>query len=509
MGETIHGLGPLRFPSRHDGSQRALPDVVIIVLDCVREDFFSGGRNEAPGQPFLASLSSQCKVFPRAIAPAPWTMPSHATLLTGLAIWEHGMHHRGFRRPAAARMSLATRLSSFGYQSASFSANPYVCAESGLTKGFQLSWTGFWYEGLFRGISLGPSYSGSYSQHSSVARLDGSTEVGPISHVLQRWPGPMNSILKLISSGRQQAVASPMVGPWIEPKLRQWLRATRADQPIFAFINLMDSHEPYIGVEPSVDHEQSARGGFSSPRQDHFHWLTGEWSPSKEEWRALRALARGTYATLDRRIQSVIEILRESHRWDNCVLIITSDHGQAFGEGGLMFHGLSTNDAMIRVPLWVRDPAKSDLAIRTASWISLRSIPEIVTRILSHSLSGEVSSEPRCAEPQSDFESAVLSIADGLSPWIRRQLRANRLNELDRPSVSVYTESGRLTLDWKTRKIEFSRYNSDGSGTEIEESDERFKDAVRCVKRAAELTFSSFEDSSEIVGSRLSAWGYV
>ncbi|MGB9734493.1 MAG: sulfatase-like hydrolase/transferase, partial [Conexivisphaera sp.] len=68
-----------------------LPDVFLIVLDTVRRDFLPvyGGPARMPN---LEALARDSVVFPNAIAPSPWTIPSHVSMISGLYPREHGVH---------------------------------------------------------------------------------------------------------------------------------------------------------------------------------------------------------------------------------------------------------------------------------------------------------------------------------------------------------------------------------------------------------------------------------
>ncbi|MGC8671228.1 MAG: sulfatase-like hydrolase/transferase, partial [Thermoprotei archaeon] len=68
-----------------------LPDVFLIVLDTLRKDFLPmyGGSAFTPN---LEALARDSVVFPNAVAPAPWTIPSHISMMSGLYPREHGIH---------------------------------------------------------------------------------------------------------------------------------------------------------------------------------------------------------------------------------------------------------------------------------------------------------------------------------------------------------------------------------------------------------------------------------
>jgi hypothetical protein len=120
----------------HSAERAALPNIVLIILDTVRGDHLSALGYARPTTPHLDRLAREGTVFEKAVAPAPWTLPSHATMLTGQwpfeteADWESPL--------AGDELTLTEVLLDAGYQTAGFSANTrFVSYETGLAQGFE------------------------------------------------------------------------------------------------------------------------------------------------------------------------------------------------------------------------------------------------------------------------------------------------------------------------------------------------------------------------------------
>src|SRR5690348_2218755 len=112
------------------------PNVLVIVVDTLRADHLSTYGYTRPTSPHLTHLAAQGTIFEDAIAPSSWTLPVHASLLTGLYPQEHhvesGGAALGWDYPVLGNEFMAR-----GYRTAAFSANtPFFCRKRGFGRGF-------------------------------------------------------------------------------------------------------------------------------------------------------------------------------------------------------------------------------------------------------------------------------------------------------------------------------------------------------------------------------------
>ena len=116
-------------------SQR--PDILFIVLDTQRADRLSCYGYPLNTTPNLDAFAAEATRFSAAIAPAQWTIPSHASMFTGVYPSEHGMTQSYSVMPDDLP-TLAERLHDGGYFTAGFCNNPLVgVINNGLRRGFQ------------------------------------------------------------------------------------------------------------------------------------------------------------------------------------------------------------------------------------------------------------------------------------------------------------------------------------------------------------------------------------
>ena len=341
------------------------PDIVVMVLDCVRASDFPGGVNPVAGTHFLDSLRKECVAFPRSVSASSWTVPSHASLLTGLYPNLHGAFSMtGGSLPQAVR-TLPEVLRTNGYSSAIVSANHNLRPGLGFTRGFDRAWWASWGVTALRlgardelpFTDRGIARVDRLRKHAFEEKVSGLWKLWAMLAIeLPRRPWLLDAASRGFQKFRSgQDKFDGRVAPWLAATFSDWLASVPSDVPVFALLNLMDAHEPYL---PDPENIKGFADWWSKTRtrQDVGNWVHGRWVPNELELNAIRALYREKIVSLDGRIEELVRGLKMSGRWENTLLIITSDHGQAFGEEGFLFHGGSMGEASIRVPLWVRFP---------------------------------------------------------------------------------------------------------------------------------------------------------
>jgi arylsulfatase A-like enzyme len=351
---------------------RRPPDILVVIVDCGRADDFPGGANPIPGMPFTGELFRESLSFPNAVASSPWTIPSHASLFTGLYPWESGAHLKQSLRLEPTIPTLAGILGTHGYASFSASANGFLSTDFGLLNGFTSAVWGDWWERFLHLPSNDrPPWAYNYAPTLRLPK-------GTLWKMLEepaKYTNRRPVLLDAINRFTSQLVApgdsySPYVGPWIEAAVERWLGGQTKERPVFCFVNYYEAHEPYI-IDPA-----KVAGGLSyrrlaQLRMDRTNFLAGRWHPTPEEFRDLRRLSRAVVQSLDDRLRRLCDVFRRAGRWDNTIVVLASDHGQAFGERGFLFHGVRLWEPVVRIPLWVRWPDGRHRGERGTGWASL------------------------------------------------------------------------------------------------------------------------------------------
>lgn len=287
-------------------------NIVLIILDTVRAATWSLYGYDRLTTPVMEQWAQRAIVFETALATTSWTLPSHATMLTGYrsaelsTSWLSPLDH--------THETVAERLRDAGYLTAGFVANYiYTSRETGLDRGF-LQWND--YRVSRRQIRL----STQYGQMQARRRF--------------RWRRPFRY------NDRKR-------GHDVSREFLDWLdRRTGTDHPFFALLNYYDAHSPYQA-------SSALRRRFDSdrPRQvNHYD---------------------AAVAYLDEEIGRLLNELESRELLDNTAIIVTSDHGELLGEHGLQGHANGLYLPLLHVPLVMILPEPWPAGIRITHPVSL------------------------------------------------------------------------------------------------------------------------------------------
>jgi arylsulfatase A-like enzyme len=111
------------------------PDILLVSIDTLRRDALRAFSPQAPPRPHLDALADRSVRMTSAVSTASWTLPAHASMLTGLLPHRHGAISPRHRLAAGA-ITLAELLGRAGYETVAFTDAGYVSAQFGLARGF-------------------------------------------------------------------------------------------------------------------------------------------------------------------------------------------------------------------------------------------------------------------------------------------------------------------------------------------------------------------------------------
>jgi arylsulfatase A-like enzyme len=426
-----------------------LPDIVVVVMDCVEAREFDRALETGAGA--LSDLRSQSIVFPRTASVAPWTLPSHASLFSGLYPWEHGCHGRGVLRLPPQIARIPQWLGPLGYRTFSLSGNPIIGASYGFLDGFDRAAWGEWWERVYRVLDAPPNvYDGSKPPPENGGSQGLQRRVGRAMTLGgQRAPFTLalsDALLRRLK--RLDPDLSPSLNPWIEPTLERWLASPDEARPFFCFVNFIDAHEPYL--DPG-DGSNGSWNWWRSLRipQDSLALLSGELPLSGEDSELLRAMYRRSVRRLAQRVGRLVRRLQDLGRWHNTLFILTSDHGQAFGEGGVVWHGLRADEAELRIPLWAKLPGDELPAREGLGWASPLDIGATILRVTGQSKPSLTHSVPLQELAVRERPEPLLSASDGVT-WnapLCARLPTARVAELDRIFGAAYWGDAKVVTD--------------------------------------------------------------
>lgn len=294
--------GPVLDPDRP-------PNVLLITLCSVRADRVGPSGHASADTPTLDALATEGVWFSHAWAPATFTLPSHASMFTGLLPSRAGV----METVDTIRSSVPTLpeiLKLYGYHTVAYAP---VSSRASFSAGY----------GFERGFD------------------------------------------KFIEGG--SGAASANLGDLTA------LDAITSAQPYFAVVHLKEAHPPYTPsrrtkVDPRIlewiTRSAGGPGGGGPGAQNPDEWMVGQMRDDPALASAVAGLYDDALRRVDEHVGRILEGLRTRGALDHTIVIVAGDHGQALGEGGHIGHQGLLQPEVLNVPLLVRMPSDMPEASR-------------------------------------------------------------------------------------------------------------------------------------------------
>ncbi len=325
------------------------PNVLIVVWDTVRADRMSLYGHERATTPQLDEWAKEATVYEQATAPGMWTLPSHASMFTGLRGTTHGAT-ASWRWLDHRFETLAETLGGAGYQSIALSSNLIASPMTNLTQGFDVVRTTF-PQSNPRAVPKAFTDAAKAATQSKVIAADASTEISPAFGGQQddKWG---------------KAVFKDSA-PVMHQELMRFLDQRKESGPWFAYINMMEAHSPRI---PSM----SARKRLLSDEQLQLglqtdaslfalnEYIVGKRDYTPAQLEAIAGVYDAAILDLDDATGALFADLEQRGVMDDTLVIVVADHGEALGEHQRFEHRWSVFEQLLHVPLVVRYPARFD-----------------------------------------------------------------------------------------------------------------------------------------------------
>lgn len=291
------------------------PDILFLVLDSVRPDRVSCYGHWRLTTPTLDELASRATIFEHAFAPAPWTLPSHASMFTGLAPSEHGMTNWFADEPIKLPDELSTvaeTLSDRGYRTAGFSNNPWVGSLTDLNRGFDefVEWD-----------------------------LEISKTAEPTVHGRAgRWYSKGHSLLGIANRQPLFLIKRRFFTTQLVDRAISWLEhAAEEDAPTFTFLNLMEAHSPYVPPKSAFRSLNLPVPGILEPRLLNTRllaYIMGHGELSEEQRTRILEYYDASLRFQDQQVEKLLRALQADGRFDDTLIVICSDHGKNLDDIG-------------------------------------------------------------------------------------------------------------------------------------------------------------------------------
>ena len=302
---------------------KTLPNILLISMDTLRADHMGCYGHDIANTPELDKFLQHASLWVNAYSTAPWTLPSHASMFTGQYPYQHGAHTFETKKPGRNESplgleatTLAEVLRGFQYETAAFVTNKqYLAKRFQLDQGFQ-------------------NYT--------------------------------------VFAGKEVARAAD-----VNDKAFAWLEQKR-EQPFFLFLNYMDTHRPYRseGHPDLFDFPVGTDCGRIQSRLME-PILTADGSDQSEDLKQLAAQYDVSIANLDQGLGALFRQIEKLGLMEDTLIILTSDHGEYFGEHDLLKHSKDVYQEALHVPLIVKMPGQKETR-RMEQATTIANIPTLI-----------------------------------------------------------------------------------------------------------------------------------
>ncbi|HEX3034595.1 MAG TPA: sulfatase-like hydrolase/transferase [Thermodesulfobacteriota bacterium] len=298
-------------------SNHRIKHVILITVDTLRADVLSSYKSkQSVFTPNIDQLAKDGILFKKAISPAPWTLPSFASIMTGLSPSVHMATKRESKLPDNLQ-TLAEYMYDANYYTAAIGYNWYLSPNFNISQGF--------IEYNFFPKSMGNTFG---------------------SQILKLFPNDFFNLFLTEASTRD---LTKLAVKWLE---------SNHEEDFFLWLHYYDPHVPYI---PPADYlpkgepppaigrrfakQSEVRGGYFVP------------SFAEREW--IRKLYEGEVRYVDENIGELITTLKRLNLYDESLIVFTSDHGEEFWEHDSYEHGHTLYNEVLQVPLLIKLPVSA------------------------------------------------------------------------------------------------------------------------------------------------------
>ena len=325
------------------------PDVVLVSIDTLRADRLGAYGRSPSLTPEMDRLASEGVVFGRALASSPWTVPSVASMLTGLPTLRHragrplGSGPTLMRTPLdGEHTTLAERFAAAGYRTRAVAANGFVSADMGMAQGFEQLENPF-----------------------NTAMGNGMVRDLPLTRlVLSLIPD------RKLGDYRAEGVTDTALA---------WL-AEDDDAPLFLWVHYLGPHVP-LRADPGNLDMNALRAMLQESRPEATedgsvigevftatsHVRSGLLWLSPEDRRKLEDRYDLTVSYVDEHVGRLFSALREHRAVRPVIAALTSDHGEELWDHGHFEHGHDYYREVTRIPLIFWSPGSIPASLTVSS----------------------------------------------------------------------------------------------------------------------------------------------
>ncbi len=274
-----------------------MPNVILVTLDAVRADHLGCYGYERHTSPRIDEFAENGTLYTKSFAAAPWTIPTHASLFTGKYPFEHGAH-------------------------------------------------------TFKVEEWGNNVNSLHERHLTLAEVfkeegyDTAAFVANAAYLSTRWQ---------LNQGFDTYHVERVYALKLNEQVFKWLD-THTDNSFFLFINYIDVHGPFNTTpRPGLLDEPVVEDDLKLGRRLYKKVMPGEGPIPGDLVRKWINQYDTAVANLDEQVGALLDRLIDTNLYDDTIIVLTSDHGDFFGEHYLIGHSKDLYQEVLWVPLIIKN----------------------------------------------------------------------------------------------------------------------------------------------------------
>lgn len=366
------------------------PNVLLIVLDAVRAKNCSLYGHVNKTTPFLESFSNTATTYKQARSPGTNSISSHTSIFTGYSVAEHNATNHEAKIDSEATI-WKTLSEEHNYETGLFTPNLIVAEASNLGEAFET-------------VEAPTSRAMNLRRRKLFEDAYGPTDIESSESILDNFNRALNDQTPLRALGNcgwrfvvdLEQSYRPNTEHKVQPAQKyannflDWHK--KQDSHWAACLNFMDAHRPY---KPKSEFNKwgGEELGKIHDSLKAYHDVLGD-----EPWwklKAIEALYDGGIRQADDAIEGIISELKDRGEFDNTMIVITSDHGQGFGERShidrkarMIKHSWGVHEVLTHVPLVVKYPGQMDKKT-VDNLATLQNFPDAVSNVIEGRKNGD------------------------------------------------------------------------------------------------------------------------
>ena len=341
------------------------PNILLVVLDAVRFDHLSCYGYGKKTTPNIDRLSTRGILFENAFSTSCWTPPSHASLFTGLYPSFHGVY-TGDSVLDVSDKTFVEILRDAGYRTLGISSIPQLSVTKGFNRGFD--------------------------EYVEAWKLDQTRRMA------LKWKAKIRSFFHL----------DDPITRYTYEQIRRWIKEHDPSIPFFIFANMNTAHSPYDPPTRYLSRHATSPTSFRMTKKlkdlatrDGYRFMARQMEVTEDEFKGLKCLYDGEITYLDELLGKLFVFLQAEDLLEDTLILLLADHGENFGDHGLMYHQFCLYDSLIRIPMIWHYPRAIPHGERISTLASIVDVMPSISKLAALPPESYSSTQGTCLFPDS------------------------------------------------------------------------------------------------------------